>query len=292
MGYNPKIHRRRSLRLKGYDYTQVGAYFVTIVTQGKLRLFGEIVGKEMRLNEAGEMVCGVWEVLPQRFPAIEMDMFVVMPNHLHGIVVIKNKATPTVQPAELTDVGAGLVPAQNTNATEHRATPTVQPAELTDVGAGLVPAQNTNATEHRATPTVQPAELTDVGAGLVPAQNTNAIEHRATTRVAPTGDWATTRVAPTGIMDGGVEAPTTDRFALGDVIGAYKSLTTVEYARGVKQMKWPPFHKRLWQRNYYEHVVRHDESLQHLQQYILDNPAQWAFDKENPLAKRPKTEKL
>ena len=128
----------------------------------------------------------------------------------------------------------------------------------------------------------------------------------ATTRVAPTNqnpdrrvenaptvpNRATTRVAPTEIMDGGVDAPITDRFALGDVIGAYKSLTTVEYTRGVKQMKWSPFHKRLWQRNYYEHVLRHDESLRQLQQYILDNPDQWDFDKENPLAKRPETEKL
>ena len=194
MVYDPGIHRRRSLRLKGYDYTHVGAYFVTIVTQGRLCLFGEIVGKKMRLNEAGEMVCRFWEALPQRFPTIEIGMFVVMPNHLHGIVVIKNRAT--------------------------------------------------------------------------------------------------TRVAPTEIMEGGVDAPITDRFALGDVIGAYKSLTTVEYTRGVKQMKWSPFHKRLWQRNYYEHVVRHDESLQQLQQYILDNPDQWAFDKENPLAERPETEKL
>ena len=219
MAYNLKIHRRRSLRLKGYDYTQVGAYFVTIVTQGRLCLFGEIVGKEMRLNEAGEMVCGFWEALPQRFPGIEMDMFVVMPNHLHGIVVIKNWATTRVAP--------------------------------------------TNQNPDRG------------------VENAPTVPNRATTRVAPTE-----------IMDGGVDSPVTDQFALGDVIGAYKSLTTVEYTRGVKQMKWSPFHRRLWHRNYYEHVVRHDESLRQLQQYILDNPDQWAFDKENPLAKRPETGKL
>ena len=243
MAYNPGIHRRRSLRLKGYDYTHMGAYFVTIVTQGRLCLFGEIVGKEMRLNEAGETVCRFWEALPQRFPTIEMDMFVVMPNHLHGIVVIKNRATTTVDNTKSTNVGAGLVPARNTNSTEHRAPTNQNP----DRGV----------------------------------ENAPTIPNRATTRVAPTE-----------IMDGGVDTPITDRFALGDAIGAYKSLTTVEYTRGVKQMKWSPFHKRLWQRNYYEHVVRHDESLQQLQQYILDNPDQWAFDKENPLAERPETEKL
>ena len=206
MAYDPKIHRRRSLRLKGYDYTQVGAYFVTIVTRGRLCLFGEIVGKEMRLNAAGEMVCGFWEVLPQRFPTIEIDMFVVMPNHLHGIVVIKNRATPTIDNTKSTNVGAGLVPAQSTNSTEHRATTRVAPTNQNPdrsgenapntVGAGLVPAQNTNSTEHRATTRVAPTNQNPdrsgenapntVGAGLVPAQNTNSTEHRATTRVAPT----------------------------------------------------------------------------------------------------------
>ena len=203
MAYDPEIHRRRSLRLKGYDYTHVGAYFVTIVTQGRSCLFGEIVGKEMQLNEAGEMVCRVWEMLPRRFPSVQIDLFVVMPNHLHGIVVIKNWATTRVAP---------------TNQNPDR---------------GVENAPNT---PNRTTATVGHTKLTNVGAGLVPARNTNSTEHRATTRVAPT-------------------------LTLGDIIGAYKSLTTVEYTRGVKQMKWSPFHRRLWHRNYYEHVVRHDESL-------------------------------
>ena len=69
---------------------------------------------------------------------------------------------------------------------------------------------------------------------------------------------------------------------MGDVIGAYKSLTTVEYIRGARSMNWPRFHKRLWQRNYFEHVVRDSESLERIRQYILDNPAQWSLDPENP----------
>ena len=69
---------------------------------------------------------------------------------------------------------------------------------------------------------------------------------------------------------------------MGDVVGAYKSLTTVEYTRGVKTLNWPPFEKRLWQRNYYEHIVRNEESLNRIRQYIIDNPARWEFDRENP----------
>ena len=180
MNHNPDVHRRRSNRLAGYDYSLAGRYFVTIVTEGRSCCFGEVAGDEMRLNDAGQMACRTWEELPERFAGIKMDYFVVMPNHLHGIVVLSRSPT----------------------------------------GA----------------------------------------EDRATTRVAPT---------------------------LGSVIGAYKSLTTVEYTRGVGALSWPPFERRLWQRNYYEHIVRDNESLSHIRQYILDNPAQWDLDQENPMTARP-----
>ena len=81
-------HRRRSIRLKGYDYSQPGAYFVTIVTQDRLCLFGDVVEDRMRLNGAGEMAKTAWEGLPRRFRGIGIDVFVVMPNHVHGIIVI------------------------------------------------------------------------------------------------------------------------------------------------------------------------------------------------------------
>jgi REP element-mobilizing transposase RayT len=71
------------------------------------------------------------------------------------------------------------------------------------------------------------------------------------------------------------------------VIGAYKSLTTFEYTRSVKTHSWSPFNGRLWQRNYYEHIVRDEESLGRIRQYIIDNPAQWMFDQENPMSGMP-----
>jgi REP element-mobilizing transposase RayT len=69
---------------------------------------------------------------------------------------------------------------------------------------------------------------------------------------------------------------------LGDVVGAFKSAATVEYIRGVKAKGWPEFRRRLWQRNYYEHVIRDERALNHVRRYIDGNPAQWAFDDENP----------
>ncbi len=92
MPYDPFKHHRRSIHLRGYDYTQAGAYFVTIVTRNRECLFGAIVDGEMRLNEAGQKVAECWDALPAHFPNVELDAFVVMPNHVHGIVVIADDA--------------------------------------------------------------------------------------------------------------------------------------------------------------------------------------------------------
>lgn len=180
----PKKPQRKSIRLKEYDYSQPGAYFITIVTQGRICRFGEIKNGEMILNAAGEMVREQWLALPKRFPMIELGAFVVMPNHGHGNIIING-------------------------------------------GAGLVPARY--ATTKRATPTVAPT--------------------------------------------------------LGDIIGAVKSITTVEYIRGVKKMGWPRFEKRLWQRNYYEHIIRNQKDWERIHLYIEANPSRWDGDRENPLNK-------
>jgi putative transposase len=82
-------------------------------------------------------------------------------------------------------------------------------------------------------------------------------------------------------------APT---LSLPDVVHRFKTLTTKRYADGVKQSGWSPFVGRLWQRNYYEHIVRDEESLGRIIQYILDNPARWEFDRENPAATTPDLE--
>jgi REP element-mobilizing transposase RayT len=78
---------------------------------------------------------------------------------------------------------------------------------------------------------------------------------------------------------------------VGDVVGAFKSLTTVSYVQGVKHSGWPPFRGRLWQRNYHEHIIRNEESLNLIRQYILDNPACWESDEENPRVERPTKKK-
>jgi len=86
--YNPEVHHRRSIWLKGYEYSRTGAYFVTICTRNRECLFGNVSDGRMVLNEAGRIIERVWEDLPSRFPSIELDALGVMPNHVHGIIAI------------------------------------------------------------------------------------------------------------------------------------------------------------------------------------------------------------
>ena len=84
----PDRHNRRSIRPKKYDYAQPGAYFFTTCTQTRTGLFGEIVEYQMKLNSAGEMVNKVWHEVPAHYAGVEIDVFVVMPNHVHGIIIL------------------------------------------------------------------------------------------------------------------------------------------------------------------------------------------------------------
>jgi putative transposase len=106
-GLNPKKQHRRSIRLQGYDYSQAGGYFVTIVAHQRACLFGEIVEGEMRLNLAGKIVQSEWERLPQRFEFIQLGVYIVMPNHFHGIIVFDGPVGAIRHPITGTDSGNG-----------------------------------------------------------------------------------------------------------------------------------------------------------------------------------------
>ena len=196
------IHHRRSIRVKGYDYAQDGAYFVTICAQSKQCLFGDIAKGEMKLNDVGRMVNDHWIGLKNRFSNIEIDEFIVMPNHFHGIIVIFS-------------VGAGLVSALP----EH----------------GIFPKSSKGVKQRN---------------GSTEANNTKM---RADTRPAPTN-------------------------TVGDMMCAFKSLVANEYIKSVKSGKFPPFEKSVWQRNYYEHIIRDDNDLDRIREYIINNPLNWEID--------------
>ena len=91
MPYIGKIHHRRSIRLPGYDYSQAGAYYVTICTATRQCLFGEVVNGEMHLNWVGTIAHYEWLSLPRRYPGVNLDALVVMPNHVHGVILLTGR---------------------------------------------------------------------------------------------------------------------------------------------------------------------------------------------------------
>jgi len=179
MKFDPDKHRRRSIRLKGYDYSQAGAYFITLCTRDRACLFGEVVDGEMRWNDIGRMVKTIWDELPNHDDRIGLDAFVVMPNHVHGIIVITHPIAPR-------------------------------------------------------------PNITD-----------------------------------SGVIRGAMNrAPT-----VGEIVRAFKSRVTITIHRQRDAMGTP-----VWQRNYYEHIIRDEPSLNRIREYIVNNPTQWLMDRENPVS--------
>jgi REP-associated tyrosine transposase len=188
MNTNPTQHRRRSIRLKGYDYSRASAYFVTICTHERACLFGGVVDCEMRVNDAGRMVEECWSAIPNHFPHVDLDAFVVMPNHVHGIIVITDRT----------------VGAKN-----------VSPL----LAKNLLPLPDGNTSTHK--PIRSPSKT------------------------------------------------------VGSIVRSFKIGVT-------KWFRENTVTHIVWQRNYYEHVIRNEESLNRIRPYVLDNPVRWAFDRENP----------
>ncbi|MBI4973077.1 hypothetical protein HZC27_00490 [Candidatus Roizmanbacteria bacterium] len=175
---------RHTIRLKGYDYSQNGLYFVTICTQNRENLFGDIVDGKMKLNDAGEMIKIWWDKIPGKYTNVKLDIYQIMPNHIHTIIVVG--AHPCVRPLS---------------------NPYVRSLH--------------EGSTHGSTPT------------------------------------------------------------LGNVIQWFKTMTTNKYIRGIKINNWPPFNKRLFQRNYYEHIIRNEEEYLKIKEYIRQNPSLWSRDRNN-----------
>lgn len=181
MAFNPKKHNRRSIRLKGYDYTEPGAYFITICTSKREYLFGHIQDEKMHLNRYGEVVQFNWNNLPKSYPHVQLDEFIIMPDHIHGIIMLKDP-----------------------------------------VGAGLPTIESLTKNPYKPAPTPQ------------------------------------------------------KRHGLPEIIRSLKtrSATRINQLRSTKG-------NPVWQRGYYEHIVRNQQALSNIRRYIINNPSKWQKDKLN-----------
>ena len=178
MKYDPAKHHRRSIRLKGYDYSQAGFYFVTICCHQRQRLFGKIVNGAIQLNKYGEIVEDEWLKSSIIRQEIELDEYVVMPNHFHGIVIINPVGVNCRSP----------------------------------LPSSAIPTH----------PSMKPRSLSSIMAGFKSAVT--------------------------------------------------KKINIIRHAPGTP----------VWQRNYYEHIIRNERALNNIRQYIINNPLSWHQDQLHP----------
>jgi putative transposase len=185
MRFDPQKHHRRSIRLRGYNYSQAGAYFITICIRNRECILGQVMDSWVSLSPSGQQALAFWLAIPRRFANVELDEFVVMPNHVHGIVVI-----------------------------------------TADDSVGAI--------------------------------------HELPLRQS--------RDAPT--------TPAQRRKMLMPKIVGYFKMNSAKHINRLRGTPGVP----VWQRNYYERVIRNERELHAIQQYIVDNPANWDKDRENPHA--------
>jgi putative transposase len=191
---NPYKNRgRRSIRLKGFDYTSPGAYFITICTADRVCLFGQVVNGEMRLNKYGMLAADEWLRTPVIRPRVTLDAFIIMPNHMHGIIILnnfRNHCRGTLQCA--------------------------------------------------------------------PAESVYNIQ---------------TSVPHTPTLER-FGQPTSD--SIPTIVRLYKSVTT----KRINELRRTPG-VSVWQRNYYERIIRDEKSLNRIREYITSNPLKWESDRNN-----------
>jgi putative transposase len=171
---------RRSIRLKGYDYRDGGMYFITICTKDKMHTLGEIRNNIMGLSDIGCAVQKCWDDIPEHFPYVELDTFIVMPNHVHGILYM--------------------------------------------------------------------ADITERGCWGLACQTPTSVEPRFSKPISG---------------------------SLGAIIGAFKSACTKQINQLYDR------HESIWQRNYYEHIIRSENERLRIRRYIMNNPAQWNIHPDN-----------
>ena len=204
--YNPQMHNRRSIRFKGYDYTQAGLYFITICCQNRACLFGEIENGKMMLNDAGAIANDCWLNIPNHFPNAILHEYVIMPNHVHGIIE--------------------LVGANNHSPKTNNHSPV---SKLHSPKTELHSPKN--------------------------KKNNNSV----------IGDNRAKNVSP-------LRSPSK---TVGSVVRGFKIGVT-------KWMRQNTDTFYIWQRNYWEHIIRDDISYENISQYIINNPTKWNNDKLNP----------
>ncbi len=240
-------YRVESTRLKGWDYTAAGLYFVTICAKNRECFFGNVVNAEMRLSPIGEIVADEWQQTPQVRPYVELDEWIIMPNHVHGIIGIGTAAAPR----SVVETLRRNVSTDGRNvSTDHRNVSTHGRSVSTD-GRNVSTDQRNVSTNH-------------------PIVSTDHRNVSTDGRNVPT-DPRNVSTAPT-------TAPQPSRLvsrSLGAIIGQTKSVCT----KRIRAAGFPAFE---WQERFFDEIIWNEKALMNVRAYIFDNPAKWDTDKNNP----------
>ena len=272
---------RRSLRLKGYDYAQTGTYFVTICTPKKQSLFGEVVGGEMVLNDVGRIIQMCWSQIPNHFPQVVLDAFVIMPDHIHGIIIIStqlpvgakhfspNADVPYTRNADVPDTRNADVPHTRNADVPH----------TRNDGAPYAPNNVSNGNGELTNPVG--AKHFSPNADVPYARNAD-VPHTRNADVpyiphagAP---YDETHDIPNG-LNGGLTNDVYATRARAKIVSPLRvgtSQTIGSIVRGFKIGVTKHVGYSIWQRNYYEHIIQNDMPLTRIRQYIANNPKKYA----------------
>ena len=252
---------------------------MTICTDWREHLYGTVTDGRMELNAAGRAVERVWQGLPEHYPHVELDVFVVMPNHVHGIVVLvggesvgSSDSVPAVgsviDGSRAEEAGYKPAPTQETGPARDRAA-MHEAARAEEAGYKPAPAQETGPAQDRAA-MHEAARAEKAGYKPAPTQETGPARDRAAMHEAARAEEAGYKPAPTKM--GG----TRRRHGLSEVVRGFKTYS----GRRVNEVRGTPG-VAVWQRGYYEHVVRNEEDMNRIRQYFQENPLRWSLKREN-----------
>lgn len=225
MKYNPQIHHRKSIRLKGYDYSQAGLYFITICCQDRAHLFGYIENREMILNKYGEIAFSEWQATDKIRDNCQIHEYIIMPNHIHGIIEIRFKKENPKKTENQEDKKDKEEKEDSTGELQFAPTPTKFKSPSQTIGSII------RGFKIATIKKIKEEILSSEG-------NKEKKDHKNNHRAGELPFAAT--------------------------------------AASTKKIKSLDF--KIWQRNYWEHIIRNENEYQRIAQYIMNNPQKWDND--------------
>jgi putative transposase len=262
MSYNPEFHHRRSIRLKGYDYSQEGAYFITLCVRDRGNLFGKIVNGKMVLSEAGKIAYDEWFKTPELRKNIELDAFIVMPNHLHGIIIIKEayrKGELHSPIDDLQDIDMG----EDTDTSKGEARDT-DTSKGEDIRKGELHSP------------IDDLQDIDMGVSGDKEKGVSGDKEKGVSGDKEKGVSGDKEKGFSGDKEKGFSGDKEKGFSGDKEKGEFNS---PQRPQPLQRLQRVSPKDSIWQRDYYEHIIRDQQAYENIANYIINNPAKWKGDK-------------